>query len=105
MMGNWRLVPASSSMSLIHSVWDLMVFADRPMSLVPRLVNSGSSLANAPNSVVQTGVKSLRLWSLAKVARQDMRIKHKHTLGVRKENNPVVTNEVVELDVTLLPSL
>src|ERR1700688_1654954 len=29
-----------------------------PISLTPRLSNSGFSLANAPSSVVQTGVKS-----------------------------------------------
>lgn len=48
------------------------MFADRPISLVPRLVNSGSSLANAPNSVVQTGVKSLQFGDLARVARLDI---------------------------------
>src|SRR5437660_3662835 len=31
----------------------------RPISLTPRLSNSGFSLASAPSSVVQTGVKSL----------------------------------------------
>lgn len=30
----------------------------RPINLTPRLLNSGSSLANAPSSVVQVGVKS-----------------------------------------------
>ncbi len=35
---------------------DSMVFADRPISLTPLLVNSGSSFAKAPSSVVQTGV-------------------------------------------------
>src|SRR6185437_3289842 len=32
---------------------------DSPISLTPRLSNSGFSLATAPSSVVQTGVKSL----------------------------------------------
>ena len=32
---------------------------DRPSSFTPRLSNSGLSLATAPSSVVQTGVKSL----------------------------------------------
>jgi len=32
------------------------VLAERPMSFTPRLVNSGSSFAKAPSSVVQTGV-------------------------------------------------
>ena len=32
---------------------------DRPSTLTPRLSNSGFSLATAPSSVVQTGVKSL----------------------------------------------
>src|SRR5258705_4136431 len=32
---------------------------ERPISLTPRLSNSGFSLASAPSSVVQTGVKSL----------------------------------------------
>src|SRR5437660_7527483 len=31
----------------------------KPISLTPRLSNSGFSLASAPSSVVQTGVKSL----------------------------------------------
>jgi hypothetical protein len=43
-------------MSLIHPPWLSIVFADRPISFTPRLVNSGSSFANAPSSVVQTGV-------------------------------------------------
>src|SRR5919204_5032402 len=32
---------------------------ERPISLTPRLSNSGFSLASKPSSVVQTGVKSL----------------------------------------------
>src|SRR5581483_1495688 len=32
---------------------------ESPISLTPRLSNSGFSLASAPSSVVQTGVKSL----------------------------------------------
>ena len=35
---------------------DSMVLADRPINLTLRFENSGSSFANAPNSVVQTGV-------------------------------------------------
>jgi len=74
-----------------------MVFAERPMSLTPRLVNSDSSLAKAPSSVVQTGVKSSMISD---------EMKHKAercvcTLGVREENNPFVSNELMELDGAL----
>ena len=53
-MGNLSLLPLISSMSLIQPPWLSMVFADKPINLTPRLVNSGSSFANAPSSVVQT---------------------------------------------------
>lgn len=56
MIGNLSLLPEISSMSLIHPPCESTVFADRPINFTPRLVNSGSSLAKAPNSVVQTGV-------------------------------------------------
>ena len=69
------------------------------MSLTPRLVNSDSSLAKAPSSVVQTGVKSSMISD---------EMKHKHraercvcTLRVREENNPFVSNELMELDGAL----
>jgi hypothetical protein len=56
MMGNFSLLPLISSMSLIQPSWESIVFAERPMSFAPRRVNSGSSFAKAPSSVVQTGV-------------------------------------------------
>src|SRR3981189_2380318 len=46
-------------MSLAHLLWSSTGSADRPMILVLRLSNSDFSLAMAPSSVVQTGVKSL----------------------------------------------
>jgi hypothetical protein len=55
-VGNFSWEPEISSMSLIQPSWLSMVLAERPMSFAPRLVNSGSSLAKAPSSVVQTGV-------------------------------------------------
>lgn len=58
MIGNLRFVPEISLISLIHSPCLSIVFALSPMSLTPLFVNSGSSLAKAPSSVVQTGVKS-----------------------------------------------
>jgi len=58
MIGNLSLLPEISSMSLIQPPWLSIVFALRPMSLTPRLVNSGSSFAKAPSSVVH-------LWSLS----------------------------------------
>ena len=58
-IGNRSSLPEISLMSLIQPPWLSMVFALRPMSLTPRLANSGSSFANAPNSVVQTGL----VWS------------------------------------------
>ena len=45
-------------MSLIQRWWESTPLALRPISLTPRAVNSGSSLAKAPSSVVQMGVKS-----------------------------------------------
>ena len=51
----WFGVP-SAEPTLIQPPWLSTVFADRPMSLTPRFENSGSSLAKAPSSVVQTGV-------------------------------------------------
>lgn len=56
MIGNVRLLPVISLISLIHPPWLSRVLADSPINLVPRLVNSGSSFAKAPSSVVQTGV-------------------------------------------------
>src|SRR5579862_7930492 len=45
-------------MSSDHLAWLETGSTDRPISLTPRLSNSGFSLASAPSSVVQTGVKS-----------------------------------------------
>ena len=45
-------------MSNSHRRWDSTGFTDNPMTLVPRRSNSPLSLATAPSSVVQTGVKS-----------------------------------------------
>ena len=56
MIGKLSLLPEISSMSLIQPLCFSIVFALRPMSLTPLFVNSGSSLAKAPSSVVQTGV-------------------------------------------------
>ncbi len=46
-------------MSAAQPVWLSTGSTDRPMTLTPRLSNSGLSLATVPSSVVQTGVKSL----------------------------------------------
>src|SRR5262252_1003641 len=46
-------------MSSDHLAWRSTGSTERPISLTPRLSNSGFSLASAPSSVVQTGVKSL----------------------------------------------
>jgi hypothetical protein len=45
-------------MSRFHFSWSPTESTDTPMTLVLRLVHSGPSCATAPNSVVQTGVKS-----------------------------------------------
>lgn len=77
-----------------------MVLALRPMSFAPRLVNSGSSLANAPSSVVQTGLLSrsqrVGTWHPREQGR-NVRV----VLWVREENDPIVANEVVEVDGTV----
>jgi hypothetical protein len=73
-MGNWTLLPVTSLMSLIHSPWEPMSLAlytfvrkafnslfmphTSPIILTPRFSNSSFNFANAPSSVVQTGVKS-----------------------------------------------
>lgn len=60
MIGKVNFLPpkATSSMSLIHSLWDGMPSADKPINLTFLASNSGFNAAKAPNSVVQTGVKS-----------------------------------------------
>src|ERR1700720_2017516 len=45
-------------MSSDHLAWRSTGSTESPISLTPRLSNSGFSLARAPSSVVQTGVKS-----------------------------------------------
>src|SRR4051812_10690388 len=45
-------------MSSDHLAWRSTGSTERPISLTPRLSNSGLSSASAPSSVVQTGVKS-----------------------------------------------
>src|ERR1700756_1270418 len=46
-------------MSSAHLEWRSTGSTESPISLTPRLSNSGFSLASAPSSVVHTGVKSL----------------------------------------------
>src|SRR5580692_2919258 len=45
-------------MSSAHLEWRSTGSTESPINLTPRLSNSGFSLASAPSSVVQTGVKS-----------------------------------------------
>src|ERR1700742_843361 len=45
--------------SSAHLEWRSTGSTERPINFTPRLSNSGFSLASAPSSVVQTGVKSL----------------------------------------------
>src|SRR5580693_8596579 len=45
-------------MSSDHFAWRSTGSTESPINLTPRLSNSGFSLATAPSSVVQTGVKS-----------------------------------------------
>ena len=58
MIGKLTVVCWVSLMSAIQRSWSSALSTLRPMTLVPRLFHSGSSLAVVPNSVVQTGVKS-----------------------------------------------
>src|SRR3954471_22067254 len=58
-MGKFGAAPCVSLMSSDHLAWRSTGSTERPISLTPRLSNSGFSLASAPSSVVQTGVKSL----------------------------------------------
>src|SRR4029453_7434722 len=46
-------------MSSDHFAWRSTASTLSPISLTPRLSNSGFNFARAPSSVVQTGVKSL----------------------------------------------
>jgi len=57
-IGKFGAVPCVSRMSSDHLAWESAGSTDSPSTLTPRLSNSGFSLATAPNSVVQTGVKS-----------------------------------------------
>jgi hypothetical protein len=56
MMGKVIVMPAISSISLIHPPWVSTVFAESPINFTPRFVNSGSYFARAASSVVHTGV-------------------------------------------------
>ena len=61
MMGYGKLSGGNllyACMSLIQLLCDSTGSQDRAMHLMLRLANSGISAATAPNSVVQTGVKS-----------------------------------------------
>ena len=58
MSGKLSFAPWVSSMSPTQPWWDSSESTLTPRTLTLRLSNSGLSLANAPSSVVQTGVKS-----------------------------------------------
>src|SRR5450432_1348460 len=58
-MGKFILTPWVSSMSWTQPVCDFTSSTLTAITLTLRLSNSGLSLATAPSSVVQTGVKSL----------------------------------------------
>ena len=51
-------VPANASMSRFHLRCSSALSTDTPSTFTPRFSHSGASCATAPNSVVQTGVKS-----------------------------------------------
>src|ERR1700722_17459934 len=57
-MGWFGAAPCVSRMSSDHLLCLSTGSTERPISLTPRLSNSGFSFANAPSSVVHTGVKS-----------------------------------------------
>ncbi len=59
MIGKPALVPATDSMSPFHFTWSSALSTEMPITLVLRFSHSSASCATAPNSVVQTGVKSL----------------------------------------------
>ena len=58
MIGKNALAPPTFSMSPFHFLWSSMPSTEMPITLVPRFSHSSLSCATAPNSVVQTGVKS-----------------------------------------------
>src|SRR5678816_1042180 len=58
MIGKLGAMPWVSAMSAAQRAWLSTGSTDRPSTLTPRLSNSGFRRATAPNSVVQTGVKS-----------------------------------------------
>ena len=59
MIGKAALAPATFSISVFHFRWSSALSTETPMTFVSRLAHSAESCATAPNSVVQTGVKSL----------------------------------------------
>ena len=74
------------------------MFAERPISLTPRLVNSGSSFANAPSSVVQTFTANQQFC----VSTVDLGKPYRCVVfRVGKEHKPFVADELVEVDGTV----
>ena len=57
-IGKFGASPCVSLMSSAHFTWSATESTLRPITLTPRLSNSGLMWATAPSSVVQTGVKS-----------------------------------------------
>ena len=57
-IGKPAFAPATFSMSAFHFLWSSTPSTETPITLVPRAAHSSASCATAPNSVVQTGVKS-----------------------------------------------
>jgi hypothetical protein len=58
MIGKSAGAPEKASMSRFHFSWSATESTETPITLVLRFFHSGASCATAPNSVVQTGVKS-----------------------------------------------
>jgi predicted RNA-binding protein with RPS1 domain len=58
MIGKPTSAPPTVSMSAIHFLCSSTPSTETPITLVPRFSHSSASCATAPNSVVQTGVKS-----------------------------------------------
>lgn len=109
MMGNLSFEPLISSMSLIHPPWESTVLAERPISLTPRLVNSGSSLANAPSSLravshrLYAPSKERRKgsagWSLVEQDGKPTSCAHWGVIfRMAEKHNPLVADELMEVD-------
>ena len=102
MIGKFTWVCWVSLMSAIQRSCSSAPSTLRPMTLTPRLLHSSSSLAVAPNSVVQTGVKSA---GCEKSTHQLSPMNSWKRIGAHAGRGGEVGDAVADADVALLLQL